>query len=74
MLFCLHLPLHFTTTHCLSLPLQAVSFNSECYFVFIFLSTSLPHIVYLYHCRDNCNAAAPPCLDVQLCCRIYPWP
>ncbi|CAI8033936.1 hypothetical protein GBAR_LOCUS19128, partial [Geodia barretti] len=22
MLFCLHLPLHFTTTHCLSLPLQ----------------------------------------------------
>ena len=87
--FCLHLPLHFTTTHCLSLPLQRVSDNgtskvnvieilsssplhyhtlsvsttaaskwqwhvkSECYwntFVFIFISTSLPHIVHLYHC------------------------
>ena len=25
--FCFHLPLHFTTTHCLSLPLQSVSDN-----------------------------------------------
>ena len=91
--FCPHLPLHFTTTHCLSLPLQRVSdngtsiinvielllsssssplhyhtlsistiaeskwqwhINNECHwttFVFIFLSTSLLHIVYLYHCR-----------------------
>ena len=50
-------PLHY---HTLSISTTAVSkwqwhINNECHwttFVFIFLSTSLPHIVYLYHCRE----------------------